>query len=197
MVTILVTGGIGSGKTEVSRILSDFGIPVYDSDSAVHRLYREDKALRSSVAEAFGQEILTPEGVNRMVLSKIVFSSSASLERLESIVYPALLKDFRSWQNGLDSAYSAMESAIAFEKPVFKDIFDFIIFVDAPEEERIARVCGRDGISAEDVRRRMASQKNLAGAAAGAVVRNDSGLENLRSQVESALNSLYLQFGNK
>lgn len=197
MVTILVTGGIGSGKTEVSRILSDSGIPVYDSDSAVHRLYREDKALRSSVAEAFGQEILTPEGVNRTVLSKIVFSSAASLERLESIVYPALLKDFRSWQNGLDSAYSAMESAIAFEKPVFKDIFDFIIFVDAPEEERIARVCGRDGISAEDVRRRMASQKNLAGAAAGAFVRNDSGLENLRSQVESALNSLYLQFGNK
>ncbi|MBQ2068765.1 MAG: dephospho-CoA kinase [Bacteroidales bacterium] len=197
MVTILVTGGIGSGKTEVSRVLSESGIPVYDSDSAVHRLYREDKALRSSVAEAFGQEILTPEGVNRTVLSKIVFSSSASLERLESIVYPALLKDFRSWQNGLDSAYSAMESAIAFEKPVFKDIFDFIIFVDAPEEEKIARVCGRDGISAEDVRRRMASQKNLAGAAAGAVVRNDSGLENLRSQVESALNSLYLQFGNK
>ena len=197
MVTILVTGGIGSGKTEVSRVLSESGIPVYDSDSAVHRLYREDKALRSSVAEAFGQEILTPEGVNRTVLSKIVFSSAASLERLESIVYPALLKDFRSWQNGLDSAYSAMESAIAFEKPVFKDIFDFIIFVDAPEEEKIARVCGRDGISAEDVRRRMASQKNLAGAAAGAVVRNDSGLENLRSQVESALNSLYLQFGNK
>lgn len=197
MVTILVTGGIGSGKTEVSRVLSESGIPVYDSDSAVHRLYREDKALRSSVAEAFGQEVVTPEGVNRTVLSKIVFSSSASLERLESIVYPALLKDFRSWQNGLDSAYSAMESAIAFEKPVFKDIFDFIIFVDAPEEERIARVCGRDGISAEDVRRRMASQKNLAGAAAGAVVRNDSGLENLRSQVESALNSLYLQFGNK
>lgn len=197
MVTILVTGGIGSGKTEVSRVLSESGIPVYDSDSAVHRLYREDKALRSSVAEAFGQEVVTPEGVNRMVLSKIVFSSSASLERLESIVYPALLKDFRSWQNGLDSAYSAMESAIAFEKPVFKDIFDFIIFVDAPEEERIARVCGRDGISAEDVRRRMASQKNLAGAAAGAVVRNDSGLENLRRQVESALNSLYLQFGNK
>lgn len=197
MVTILVTGGIGSGKTEVSRILSESGIPVYDSDSAVHRLYREDKALRSSVAEAFGQEILTPEGVNRTVLSKIVFSSSASLERLESIVYPALLKDFRSWQNGLDSAYSAMESAIAFEKPVFKDIFDFIIFVDAPEEERIARVCGRDGISAEDVLRRMASQKNLAGGAAGAVIRNDSGLENLRRQVESALNSLYLQFGNK
>lgn len=197
MVTILVTGGIGSGKTEVSRVLSESGIPVYDSDSAVHRLYSEDKALRSSVAEAFGQEILTPEGVNRTVLSKIVFSSSASLERLESIVYPALLKDFRSWQNGLDSAYSAMESAIAFEKPVFKDIFDFIIFVDAPEEERISRVCGRDGISAEDVRRRIASQKNLAGGAAGAVVRNDSGLENLRSQVESALNSLYLQFGNK
>lgn len=197
MVTILVTGGIGSGKTEVSRILSESGIPVYDSDSAVHRLYREDKALRSSIAEAFGQEILTPEGVNRTVLSKIVFSSSASLERLESIVYPALLKDFRSWQNGLDSAYSAMESAIAFEKPVFKDIFDFIIFVDAPEEERIARVCGRDGISSGDVRRRMASQKNLAGGAAGAVIRNDSGLENLRRQVESALNSLYLQFGNK
>ena len=197
MVTILVTGGIGSGKTEVSRILSDSGVPVYDSDSAVHRLYREDKALRSSVAEAFGQEVVTPEGVNRTVLSKIVFSSSASLERLESIVYPALLKDFRSWQNGLDSAYSAMESAIAFEKPVFKDIFDFIIFVDAPEEERIARVCGRDGISAEDVRRRMASQKNLAGGVAGAVIRNDSGLENLCRQVESALNSLYLQFGNK
>ncbi|MBR0240435.1 MAG: dephospho-CoA kinase [Bacteroidales bacterium] len=197
MVTILVTGGIGSGKTEVSRILSESGIPVYDSDSAVHRLYRADKALRSSVAEAFGREILTPEGVNRTVLSKIVFSSSASLERLESIVYPALLKDFRSWQNGLDSAYSAMESAIAFEKPVFKDIFDFIIFVDAPEDERIARVCGRDGISSEDVRSRMASQKNLAGGAAGAVIRNDSGLENLRRQVESTLNSLYLQFGNK
>ena len=54
-----------------------------------------------------------------------------------------------------------------------------------------------DGISSEDVRSRMASQKNLAGGAAGAVIRNDSGLENLRSQIESALNSLYLQFGNK
>lgn len=197
MVTVLVTGGIGSGKTAVSLILSESGIPVYDSDSAVHRLYREDEQLRSRISAAFGPEVLSPEGVDRARLSNIVFSSPRHLELLENLVYPALLQDFRSWQAGLGTAFSAMESAVAYEKPAFKDIFDFIIFVDAPEDKRIARVCGRDGISAEEVRRRMANQKNLALQEAGAVVRNDSGLANLCKQVESALNSLYLQFGNK
>lgn len=197
MVTVLVTGGIGSGKTAVSRILTESGIPVYDSDSAVHRLYREDKALRSRISDVFGPDVLNSEGVDRAKLSGVVFSSPEKLDLLENLVYPALLQDFRSWQNGLNTKYSAMESAIAYEKPSFKDIFDFIIFVDAPDCDRIARVCSRDGISAEDVRRRMASQKNLAKEAADAIVRNDSGHTNLRKQVESALNSLYLQFGNK
>ena len=92
-----ITGSIGAGKSFVGSLLRDRGFRVLDADVAVHDLYRENTALRGELAENFGEECLTPAGVNRDYFIRKIFSDDGARTRLESIVYPHLtryVKDF-------------------------------------------------------------------------------------------------------
>ena len=98
MKTVAVTGGIGSGKSTVCSILAERGIPVYDSDSSAKRLYVTDDALLDSIEEAFGCSVRSKGGsADLRKIASLVFSSPEKLRILESIVHPAVLKDFRRW----------------------------------------------------------------------------------------------------
>lgn len=193
MKTLLVTGGIGSGKSAVCEYLKELGVPVYDSDGAVKRLYDEDPDLLPALESLFSVPLRTPEGgVDRRRLAALLFSDPARLQALETVVHPAVLRDFRAWRTAQTGApFVVMESAIALDKPLFDGEFDAVLLVTAPEVQRVERACRRDGTDPEAVRARMRAQRyDLS--RVGAVVNNDAGRTALRQRTDIALKLLSL-----
>lgn len=188
--TILVTGGIGSGKSEVCRLLASRGIPVYDSDSKTKSLYDTAPGLSSRVDEALGGGLLDSEGrLDRKKLASIVFSDVGKLRLLESIVHPAVLEDFLRWRDASGSALVVLESAIAANLQVFDGVYDYVVLVDAPLETRVRRVCSRDSSNRESVMERI-SRQSFDHSSADAVVINDSSLSVLSERTDMALEKI-------
>lgn len=196
--TILVTGGIGSGKSEVSRILVSRGIPVYDSDSRTKSLYDTVPGLAARVDVSVGGGVLTEDGrLDRKALASVLFNDREKLRSLESVVHPEVLRDFCRWREETGSGMVAMESAIALNNKVFDGLFDYVILVDAPLEVRISRASRRDSSLREDIARRASSQ-HFDLSRADAVIVNDSSLDVLEARTCEALEKLvYLQSVNE
>ena len=99
MKTLVVTGGIGSGKSTVCRYFASRGIPVYDSDSRTRSLYDRCPELVSRIGEVLGCSVTGPDGrIDRRKLASVIFSDSSMLEKLEGIVHPAVKDDFVAWR---------------------------------------------------------------------------------------------------
>ncbi len=159
MIKIGVTGGIGGGKSTLCRHFRTSGVAHYDSDSRAKELMAGDEALREAIVAEFGAGAYTADGeLNREFLAAEVFSDAARREALNAIVHPAVMRDFERWaQEHQDEAYVVMESAILFDAGL-ADQLDLTVAVVAPEALRVERVCGRDGVSAEQARARIAAQ---------------------------------------
>ena len=188
---ILLTGGIGSGKSEVARILEGLGIPVYDSDSRTKTLYDTSPVIVDELRSLLGEGITHPDGsLDRGALAKVIFSSPEALSKVESVVHPLVREDFLQWMDRSEGLV-AMESAIALSKPLFRDLFDGVIMVEAPLERRIERVVRRSGLSRERVLERISSQSfpSLVGMNA-ALVNNDLDLAVLEERTRLALKVL-------
>ena len=159
MRTVIVTGGIGSGKSAVCALLRKRGIPVYDCDSRVKELYKSRRSLVPRLEKALGCPLRQADGtLDKARLSALIFSDEQARETLESIVYPILLQDFRRWRSRQKVPFVVLESAIILSKPVFDGLADAVVLVDAPEELRIQRVMARDSVSREAVQRRLEAQ---------------------------------------
>ena len=152
-----ITGGIGSGKSTVCRLLADMGVPVYDSDARAKALMNDSEALRKALIEAFGEECYNAEGLNRPYLASRVFGDAEALAQLSAIVHPAVREDFRAWADVQSSRYVVLESAILFEAG-FENEVDTTLAVLAPLEERVRRTAERDGVDRESVLKRIAHQ---------------------------------------
>lgn len=163
MRTLLITGGIGSGKSLVCRILSEQGVPVYDSDSRAKALYESDLQLKRGVVELFGERILNSSGsIDRKALSAVVFSDREALAALERVVHPAVYRDFEAFVGAhSDSPIVAFESAIALQRGYPEGIFDEVVYVDAPLELRLGRAARRDGTTPEEILSRVRCQQDL------------------------------------
>lgn len=155
---IACTGGIGSGKSAIVRAFDTLGVPTYDCDGGVKRLYRENDALKEAVADLLGRDVLQDGVLDFRLMSERLFGNRELLLQLEGIVYPVLEKDIREWAGAQDSTLVLVESAIFLEKAFFANFADFVITVSAPEEVRVARVMARDGLSREKVLERMSNQ---------------------------------------
>lgn len=188
MTTILVTGGIGSGKSAVCRCLSSAGVPVYDSDSRAKALYDTDPELLARVADTFGSDVLDASGrLDRKSLAAKVFGSKEALATLNGLVHPAVLRDFLAWRESLgDLPVAVMESALAADLPEYMALIDKVLLVDAPLEMRIERACKRDSATREAILARIASQ-SFDASVADAVLVNDCPLEQLPARVASAM----------
>lgn len=183
--TILITGGIGSGKSVVSGILRGRGIPVYDTDSRTKALYEGELGMR--LEEALGKKLHDADRhFDRKALASLIFSDRQILERVEEIVHPAVLRDFEEWKEKQECTIVCMESAIALEKPLFNDSYDFVVIVNAPEDLRIRRACNRDGSDEISVRKRVKNQK-VDLQKANFIIENDGGLDKLEAQTELML----------
>lgn len=130
-----ITGGIGSGKSYVCRLLSQRGIEVYDCDAAAKRLIRTSPELRSQLLALIGS-------LEKADIARFLLESEEHAHAIDAIVHPAVFRDF------LESGMQWMESAILFESGANR-LVDRVIVVTAPEEVRIQRVMQRDGITRE------------------------------------------------
>jgi dephospho-CoA kinase len=153
-----VTGGIGSGKSLVCRVIEVLGYPVFYSDHIARIITDTDPQVKKQVKELFGSNIYTDEKLNRKKVAELVFADSQLLAKLNSIIHPAVARRFEQWcmQNS-DSKLVFKEAAILFETGIYRNLHKTIL-VTAPEELRIKRVLERDGVSESEVRARMARQ---------------------------------------
>lgn len=169
MKTVLITGGIASGKSTVCRYLASKGFPVYDSDSRTKALYDSVPGLREKVEEAIGVPF------DRI---GIIFSDKEKRESLEAVVYPEVLSDFENWRNSQSCGTVIFESAVALEKETFRNVFDLTVCVLAPLEQRI----GRNPKTVQRLSSQSAQQPET-----DIILENDSTLENLYRQIEEKL----------
>lgn len=196
-----LTGGIGSGKSTVLKILSDFGIPGWDADKSAHSAYRNHTELRRMVADKWGENLLIYNNagkdvdIDRTALSKIVFQDHKSMNVLYEFIQPFIAKDFANWivkqsQRVYPPSWVVMESAILFESGAYRNC-TITLNIEAPESERIDRVIRRDGKSRESVRARIRHQlsdKQRSELADFTIYNGNS--DELMTQIENFLNKL-------
>jgi dephospho-CoA kinase len=157
MLRIGLTGGIGSGKSTVAKIFEMFGIPVYYADEATRKLMNEDPVIIAQIKQHFGELSYKDGTLNRSHISSIVFSDKKKLELLNSLTHPATIRHAAEWMQQQTTPYVIKEAALIFESGSNKDL-DYVIGVYAPKTLRINRVMERDGVTSEDVIRRMNRQ---------------------------------------
>lgn len=174
MLKIGITGGIGSGKSTISRIFSLLGIPVYYADQAAKKLMVENQALKQAIIDYFGPGVYNGNNLNRARLSELVFQDNKKLEMLNSLVHPETIRDSQNWMNAQTAPYAIKEAALIFESGS-QDQLDFIIGVYAPESLRILRVMKRDNSSRERILSRMKEQidESLKMRLCDTVIKND------------------------
>jgi dephospho-CoA kinase len=158
MITVGLTGGIGSGKSTASRVFEALGVPVFESDKE-GRLLLETPEVISLVVQQFGECILNDRGqVDRRKLAAIVFERPDELAKLNQIIHPAIRARFEDWKRQKSGYhYVINEAAILFESGLCKQV-DYSINISAPIDVRIQRVVGRDGVGEKDVRSRINNQ---------------------------------------
>ena len=154
-----ITGGIGSGKSGVSRLLRVMGIPVYDTDAEARRLMQSSPAIRSALVALVGPEVYSADGtLQRQRLAEYMFGNPDRVAAVNAIVHPVVRADFRQWATSFEETdVVAVESAILIEAGMEADV-DAVAVVIAPEEERVARAVARDGATPQQIKARMANQ---------------------------------------
>ncbi len=159
MLKIGITGGIGSGKTTVSKIFALLNVPVYYADAASKELYHTDKELIKKMKHNFGDDIYKNDVLDKATLSTLVFSNPDKLDILNSLVHPPTLQHAAQWMNLQNGPYLIKEAALLFESGSATGL-NYIIGVYAPRHIRIKRVMDRDGITREEVLNRIQRQIN-------------------------------------
>ena len=183
-----VTGGIGSGKSVVSRLLRLMGVPVYDCDREAKRLMCESAVIREALIATVGAEVYDASGkLNRVYLASYMFGKAERVAQVNYIVHPVVRADFRTWAQQSGKAVVAVESAILFEAEMDADV-DAVCVVHASESVRLQRAILRDGSNEKAVRNRMQSQlsEHEYMERADVVIHND-GAHSLIEQVVSLL----------
>lgn len=189
MLKIGITGGIGTGKSEVCKILEESGATVLYADSIAKNLLDSDKSIKSQVKKIFGNEIYDQnDRIDRKLLAKKIFLDSNLKKQLESIVHPVvinfILKAFQEIEEKKDKTVVFVEAALIFETG-FNENLNYTIVVDSDIETCIARVMKRDKVSRDDVLNRIKSQVEQKEKIklADFVIHNNSTIDELKKNV--------------
>ena len=157
-ILIGITGGIGSGKSEVCRLLSKHGYKVLFADLIAKDLYKKDKLLARKVVKTFGNEILNYKGVISLAkLKEVVFSNKNSFKKINDIVHPTVIKHLMDSIKGLKQKIIIIESALVFDT-AFHKYLDYVIMVYSNKKNRLNRIMLRDGAKKKDIERIMSFQ---------------------------------------
>jgi len=157
MKKIGLTGGIGAGKTYVSKIFQQMGIPIFNADEQAKKCMVEDVNLKAAVQLAFGESMYLKGVLQKDALAKIVFNNTEALAKLNAFVHPIVKQKFEHWCTQQSTSIVIKEAAILFESVAHLGL-DAVVCVSAPEKMRIKRVQKRDGSSVEQIQSRMSKQ---------------------------------------
>ena len=147
-----ITGGIGSGKSTVSKFIEELGFPVYDSDFWAKELVNVDENLKSRIIELLGEESYDENGkYNRKFVAEKVFDHQELLLKLNQIIHPAVKIHFENWVNAQTAEFVFKETALLFELKLNESCYQSIL-VTADENIRIKRVMDRDGRTYREVK---------------------------------------------
>lgn len=139
-----ITGGIGAGKSTVSTICKHLGFKVYNSDQRAKEIVSEDSIIKKKLISFFGNNIYKNGVLDRKFLSDKIFNDKSSLQQINSIIHPAVKKDFNSWViNNSNEKILFKESALLFESGAYKEL-DKIILIVSDKNLRVSRVLNRD-----------------------------------------------------
>ena len=158
MISIAITGGIGSGKSYISNILQEYGIPIYNTDDEAKRLMVSDEGIRRDLLALLGEDVYVEGTLNKSLLASYLFADAENAARINGIVHPRVKMDFCRWlEQHSDQEIVGMECAILFEAG-FDDAVDSVVMVYAPEDLRVERAMKRDHATEAQIRARIAAQ---------------------------------------
>ncbi len=160
MIRLAITGGIGSGKSVIARLLMDvMDIPVYYTDNEAKRLNVESPLIRQGLTDLIGKHVYKDDGnLNKKVLADCIFSDTTLLTKVNAIIHPEVKRDYLAWvERNTCEPIVAMECAILYETG-FETLVDEVAIVSAPLDIRIRRAMSRDHVSEEIIRNRVLQQ---------------------------------------
>ena len=162
MIKVGITGGIGSGKTYICKLLELMNFSVFYSDIEAKKIQENDADTRAKLISLFGEETYTDKGLNRKHLAEIIFSTPSAKKQLEEIIHPKVASAFTSWcaeKANTEERIVFIESAILYESG-FDKMVDKVIMVYADEETRIERSMLRDGADRAAIEKRIKNQSS-------------------------------------
>lgn len=155
-----ITGGIGSGKSVVSRLMKVMGISIYDSDSEAKKVMKNSHTIREKLISLVGKEVVKDGKINKEVLTKYIFSNTENTKKVNAIIHPEVISHFKSWiEKNNHKHIIAVESALLFESDLHL-MTDKSVVITTPLETRIKRAMQRDNCSREQVTERIKAQSS-------------------------------------
>jgi dephospho-CoA kinase len=188
-----LTGGIGSGKSTVAEIFRRLGATIIDTDALSHALTRPGQPGLQAIVEAFGRELLDPQGrLDRARLRRLVFSDENARHRLEALLHPLIRQEVDRALAAATGPYVILVVPLLAETGGWRERVDRVLVVDCPEEEQIRRTMARSQLSREEVQAIMAAQASRARrlALADDVIVNNGSVADLEEAVR-ALDARY------
>ncbi len=194
MFVVALTGGIGSGKSTVTRLFAQLGVPVIDADEISHELTAPGQPVLNEIRAAFGDDVFEHNGsLNRARLRERVFGNVNDRRRLEGLLHPAIHAEILSRLAATDAVYAILSIPLLVESR-HDYPHDRVLVIDCPDDIRLARVMERDGLTREAIQRIMAQQalRNERLKLADDILDNSGDLATLQARV-TELHRLYQQ----
>lgn len=188
MVRVGLTGGIGAGKSSVSRLLAERGALVVDSDALAREVVEPGTPGLDAVVAEFGPEILTSVGgLDRPRLGRLVFADTSARRRLEAIVHPLVRARAAELERAAPAGTIVVQDVPLLVETGQAPSFDIVVVVEAPLSDQVRRLVGGRGMTDEEAMARISAQATpeQRRAVADEVIVNDGSLEQLRIQVDA------------
>ena len=187
MYIVALTGGIGSGKSEASKIFSELGVPITDMDVISHELTAANQPLVSVIKAEFGKTYISPEGaLNRAAMRKLVFSDATARAKLNAILHPAIFDEsMRQLALHQDAPYQILAIPLLFENPNYLPHINRILLIDCDGSTQIARVKQRSQLAETEIRNIIKAQtpREQRLSQADDVIENNENIEKLRKNI--------------
>ncbi|OOZ37303.1 dephospho-CoA kinase [Solemya velesiana gill symbiont] len=198
MFTVGLTGGIGSGKSAVSGLFSELGVPVTDADEVAREVVEPGQPVLATLEKRFGPQILDVEGrLQRKVLRELVFNDERARKDLEAILHPLIRQRIRQHLANVEYPYAILSIPLLVETGQSSQV-DQVLVVDCPVDLQIRRICQRDGITTEQAQAILAAQASREERlkAADDIIENTGEIGRLKPKVLS-LHHRYLELAEQ